>query len=57
MDELLDKLYQEAEEYADGCPVPDRFLWDIEAAFRAGAKYGFRLAQERPGVLIQSLQG
>lgn len=35
-DTLLDKVYQEAEEYANGCPIPYRFLGDIEVAFREG---------------------
>lgn len=56
MDELLDKLYQEAEEYAENAPVPDWFIFDIETAFREGAKWGFRQAQQRQ-LDVKGIQG
>lgn len=45
MNELLDKLYQEAEAYAENAQVPDWYVWDIETAFQEGAKWGYRQAQ------------
>ena len=65
--DLFDKLYQKAEEYSFNVesilfhelPREQRGLWkdEIEQAYREGAKYGFRVAQDQPGISIQSLQG
>ena len=56
MNELLDKLYQEAEDYAENASVPDRYICDIETAFREGAKWGFRQVQQRQ-LDVRGIQG